>query len=77
MAVISAFRKHDHLSPRDYSLVGYNNIPPAAHFNPSITTIVQETGVAGAILVEKLMQKIDGGRPKSVMLPTTIVIRET
>ena len=77
MAVISAFREHDRIAPRDYALVGYNNIPPAAHFNPSITTIEQETSVAGAILVEKLMQKIDGGRPKSVMLPTKIILRET
>ncbi len=77
MAVISAFREQGHIAPRDYSLVGYNNIPPSAHFNPAITTIEQETGVAGAILVEKLMQRIDGGRPKSVMLPTDIIIRET
>lgn len=77
MAVISAFRERDHLTPRDYSLVGYNNIPPSAHSNPAITTIEQETGVAGAILVEKLMQRIDGGRPRSVMLPTKIIVRET
>ncbi|QNA87039.1 LacI family transcriptional regulator [Sphingomonas sp. So64.6b] len=77
MAVISAFREQDHLTPRDYSLVGYNNIPPSAHFNPAITTIEQETSVAGAILVEKLMQRIDGARPKSVMLPTQIIVRET
>lgn len=77
MAVISAFREQGHLTPRDYSLVGYNNIPPAAHFNPAITTIEQETSLAGAILVEKLMQRIDGGRPKSVMLPTKLIVRET
>ncbi|HWK34618.1 LacI family DNA-binding transcriptional regulator [Sphingomonas sp.] len=77
MAVISAFREQGRVAPRDYSLVGYNNIPPSAHFNPAITTIEQETGVAGAILVEKLMQRIDGGRPRSVMLPTKIILRET
>ena len=57
MAVISAFREAGHLAPRDYSLVGYNDIPPAAHFTPAITTIEQETHIAGAILVEKLMQQ--------------------
>ena len=77
MAVISAFREAGHIAPRDYSLVGYNNIPPAADFTPAITTIEQETHLAGAILVEKLMQQIDGGRAKSTILPTRIIIRET
>lgn len=77
MAVIGAFSKEGHLTPRDYSLVGYNDIPPAAHFTPSITTIAQKTGVAGALLVEKLMQALDGCRPRSAMLPTQLVIRQT
>lgn len=77
MAVISAFRDAGHIAPRDYSLVGYNNIPPAGHFTPAITTIEQETHIAGAILVEKLMQQIDGSRAKSTLLPTRIIIRET
>lgn len=77
MAVISAFREAGHIAPRDYALVGYNNIPPAAYFTPAITTIEQETHLAGAILVEKLMQQIDGGRAKSTLLPTRIILRET
>lgn len=77
MAVISAFREAGHIAPRDYALVGYNNIPPAAHFTPSITTIEQETHIAGSILVEKLMQQIEGGRAKSTMLPTRLIQRET
>ncbi len=77
MAVISAFREAGLVAPRDYSLVGYNNIPPAAHFTPAITTIEQETQIAGAILVEKLMQQIDGGRAQSALLPTRLILRET
>lgn len=77
MAVISAFREAGHCAPRDYSLVGYNNIPPAAHFTPAITTIEQETHIAGSILVEKLMQQIDGGRARSTLLPTRMILRET
>jgi len=77
MAVIAAFRKAGLSAPRDYALCGYNNIPPAADFTPAITTIEQETHIAGAILVEKLMQRIEGTRPKSTMLPTTLIVRET
>lgn len=77
MAVIAAFREAGLTAPRDYSLCGYNNIPPAQHFSPAITTIEQETHIAGAILVEKLMQLIDGARAKSTVLPTRLIIRQT
>ncbi|MES2337666.1 MAG: LacI family DNA-binding transcriptional regulator [Pseudomonadota bacterium] len=77
MAIIGAFARRGHQTPRDYSLVGYNDIPPAAHFTPAITTIEQPTGVAGAMLVEKLMQLLDGRRVKSAMLPTRLIERST
>lgn len=77
MAAITAMREAGHIAPRDYSLVGYNNIPFAADFTPAITTIEQETHLAGAILVEKLMQLIDGGRANSTTLPTRLIVRET
>ena len=77
MATISAFREQGLIPPRDYALVGYNDIPPAGHFAPAITTIEQDTNMAGTLLVEKLMQILDGVRAKSVMLPTKLTIRET
>ncbi|MDE2561610.1 MAG: LacI family DNA-binding transcriptional regulator [Sphingomonadales bacterium] len=77
MATISELREAGLASPRDFALVGYNNIPPAADFTPAITTIEQETHLAGAILVEKLMQLIEGGRANSTVLPTRIIVRET
>lgn len=77
MAAIAAMREAGHASPRDYALVGYNNIPPAGHFTPAITTVEQETHLAGAILVEKLMQLVEGGRANSTLLPTRLIVRET
>lgn len=77
MATISAFRERGVLTPRDYSLVGYNDIPPAGHFSPAITTVEQDTNIAGTLLVEKLMQILDGGRAKSATLPTHLIVRET
>ncbi len=77
MAVVSAFREEGLTTPRDFALVGYNNIPPTAHFSPSISTIEQDTSIAGHLLVEKLMQLIDGGKAKSAILPTRLISRET
>ncbi len=77
MATIAAMREAGLASPRDYALVGYNNIPPAGHFTPAITTVEQETHLAGAILIEKLMQMVEGGRANSTVLPTRLIVRET
>lgn len=77
MAIVGAFREQGYRSPEHYSLVGYNNIPPAAHFTPAITTVEQQTDVAGAIMVEKLIQLIEGGAPRSAMLATRLVERQT
>jgi DNA-binding LacI/PurR family transcriptional regulator len=77
MAVIAAFREAGLTAPNDFSICGYNNIPPAADFTPAITTVEQETQIAGAILVEKLMQLIDGGRCRPTMLPTRLIERQT
>ena len=77
MAILSAFREAGLNAPDDFALCGYNNIPPAQHFTPAITTIEQETHIAGAILVEKLMQQIEGTRARSTLLPTRLIVRQT
>lgn len=77
MAVIGACKEYGLVAGRDFSLVGYNNIPPSAHWSPPITTVSQKTDVAGALLVEKLMQQVDGGRPRSTTLPTELIRRDT
>lgn len=77
MAIIAAFRETGRTSPRDFAVVGYNDIPPAAHFTPALTTVEQPTHLAGAILVERLMQAIEGARAPAAVLPTRLVLRET
>ncbi len=77
MAILGVFAEHNYRSPEHFSLVGYNNIPAAAHFTPAISTVEQQTDVAGAIMVEKLMQMIEGALPRSAMLATRLVERQT
>lgn len=77
MAIVAAFRQAGLEAPRDYALVGYNNLPQSAHFTPTLTTIEQQTQVAGAMLVDKLLEAIGGGRPGSALLPTRLILRET
>ncbi len=62
---------------KDVSVVGYNDVPAASYVSPAITSVRQDTLQAGGLLVEKLMQILDGIKPRSVMLPTRLVVRET
>ncbi len=77
MALIRAFKEAGLDCPRQFSVVGYNGIPSSAHFFPPITTIMQDTYLAGSVLVDKLLELIDGKAPESVTLPTDIVVRAT
>lgn len=77
IAVASAFREKGLEAPRDYALCGYNNLPPAESFTPRISTVAQDVHAAGALLVEKLMQLIDGGRAQSAILPTRLIERDS
>jgi DNA-binding LacI/PurR family transcriptional regulator len=63
--------------PDDVSVVGYDDAPTAAHMRPMLTTVRQDTRQASNLLVEKLFQMIDGGRPKSATLSTELIVRET
>lgn len=77
IAFAAALREVGLAAGKDVPIVGYNDIPSAACFSPAITTVRQDTLQAGALLVEKLMQILEGLAPKSVMLPTNLVVRET
>lgn len=63
--------------PTQVSVIGYDDLPTASHVRPALTTVRQDTHQAGALLVEKLFQMIDGGRPASTTIPTELVIRQT
>ncbi len=77
MAAIVALREVRLRVPEDVSVIGYNDIPFAAHFTPPLSTVRQDTQQAGALLVEKLFQVLEGEQPASVKLPTELVIRQT
>lgn len=77
MGAIAAIEDAGLRVPAEVSVVGYNDMPAAAHFRPALTTVRQDTRQAGALLVEKLFQILDGGRPASSVLPTELIVRET
>jgi DNA-binding LacI/PurR family transcriptional regulator len=77
IGVIAALRDARLRIPEDISVVGYNDTPYAAHLSPSLTTVRQDTQQAGSLLVGKLFQILEGGKPASVLLPTELIVRES
>jgi DNA-binding LacI/PurR family transcriptional regulator len=49
----------------------------ARYYHPSLTTIRQPVVNGGDALVEALLGLVEGKRPKSQMLPTELIVRES
>lgn len=63
--------------PGDVAVVGFDDIPMAGFANPALTTVAQDTRLAGERLVACVIDQIRGGAVDSQMLPTQLVIRRS
>jgi DNA-binding LacI/PurR family transcriptional regulator len=58
LGAIHALREHDLRVPEDVSVVGFDDMPEAAYFQPPLTTIRQDFSQLGVIAVEYLLERI-------------------
>ena len=58
-------------------VIGFDDIPEAAHMAPPLTTVRQDTALAGRLLLSKLLNSDVGGELRSERLPTDLVVRES
>jgi DNA-binding LacI/PurR family transcriptional regulator len=64
--------------PEDVSLVGFDDVPFADHFSPTLTTVQAPTEAIGKLAVDTLIQRIQGTEvQQDVLLPTQLVIRQS
>jgi len=63
--------------PRDVSLVGFDDIAAAGQVNPPLTTVAQDTWLAGEKLVDTLLHLVEGQPAESIVLPTRLVVRRS
>lgn len=76
---LRALREAGRRVPDDVAVVGFDDIPAAAHTEPPLTTVRQPIQRLGAVAVDlliDLVQKPEAG-PKRVQLPTELVIRRS
>ncbi len=77
MASINALDEHGIAVPKDVAIVGYDDISLARYYTPSITSVHQDREIGGRLLVEKLLQLIDGQEVESFTMPTNLVVRKS
>ncbi len=77
--VMEAVREHHLHIPEDISVVGFDDIPQAAHVHPPLTTVRQPLEEMGRIATRMLLEYIaDPHLPvERVELPTELVIRQS
>jgi len=70
--------------PNDIGIVGFDNIAESAFFSPALTTIQQDQHQIAKIAVAEIIKIIESGwqesepvHPKSVILPPTLVVRQS
>ncbi len=61
--------------PGDVAVVGFDDIIAAADFNPPLTTVRQDTRVAGELLVENLIRLIEDQPIESTLIAPELVVR--
>jgi DNA-binding LacI/PurR family transcriptional regulator len=59
------------------AVVGFNDIVTAQHTTPALTTVRQPIDALGREMTRMLLRLIDGDTPTSLILPTSLVRRES
>lgn len=75
--VMSALSSRGLEVPAQVKVVGYDDILLARHMHPSLSSVRQPTDQAGEALVMLLFEALRGERPRSVVLDTQLVVRES
>jgi DNA-binding LacI/PurR family transcriptional regulator len=61
--------------PADVAVIGFDDIPFAAHTMPPLTTMRQDCRAGARLLVESLLRIIRHERASTVVIPTQLVVR--
>jgi len=77
IGALRALQEHRIDVPGAVSVVGFDDIPAASLANPPLTTVVQDTRLAGELLVETLLSSIRAEPAVNRTLPTRLIVRKS
>jgi DNA-binding LacI/PurR family transcriptional regulator len=72
-----ALQEHQINVPGDVSVVGFDDIPAASLASPPLTTVMQDTRVAGEMLVDNLLRLVHKEPIRETVLPTRLIVRRS
>jgi LacI family transcriptional regulator len=79
MSAMEAVREHGLRVPEDVSVLGFDDIPQAAHVHPALTTVRQPLEQMGRVAAQMLLDFLNDpdARPRRIELPTELIIRDS
>lgn len=78
LGVLHALHERDRAVPRDVSVVGFDDVPPAAHFWPALTTVSQDFAEVGRQAVDLALRALAGElAPTAASIAPTLVVRDS
>ncbi|WMN59786.1 LacI family DNA-binding transcriptional regulator [Pseudoalteromonas xiamenensis] len=63
--------------PKEVSVIGFDNISAASYVSPALTTVQQNTTLAGQMIVANLLNLIRGEAVESTLLPPKLIVRSS
>jgi LacI family transcriptional regulator len=79
LGVVSALRRLGLVPGTDLSVIGFDNIPEAAHSVPALTTVATLPGQIGALAASLLLRRImkPSGPAERILVPPRLIVRHT
>ena len=77
MGALHALQERHVEVPGQVAVVGFDDIPAATLTNPPLTTVAQDTRLAGDVLVETVLSQIRGEPAEARTLKTRLIVRQS
>jgi DNA-binding LacI/PurR family transcriptional regulator len=84
LSVLKAASEMELKIPDDMGVVGFDNIPEAADYLPSLTTVQQDQNEIARVAMREMIKIIESGwqglesiKPRSIVLEPTLVVRKS
>ncbi|MEW6989635.1 LacI family DNA-binding transcriptional regulator [Colwelliaceae bacterium 6441] len=77
IGAIRALKERGIKIPEQVSVIGFDDIAIASFTSPALTTVKQDTKLAGELLVETLLKAIQGEKVSTTLIPPELIIRQS
>lgn len=77
IGILRALHEYHLRIPQEISLTGFDDVILSQYTTPPLTTVRQERETMGKEAIQRLMALIEGEKPTSLAVPTSLVVRQS